>query len=137
VLSFVYTLVQISLRYLGQIISPPDGSELFVLNGSNVRIEWSLQDGLTINYRSWTFKRNSGADVFLGSISRTGTIDIATKLYDVDIEKPATLVLNNVNASYEGRYEFNLITTGPTIYSVLVIVPGEFFSIKLVMFNAP
>ena len=136
-LSFVYTLVQISLRYLGQIISPPDGSELFVLNGSNVRIEWSLQDGLTINYRSWTFKRNSSADVFLGSISRTGKIDIATKLYDVDIEKPATLVLNNVNASYEGRYEFNLITTGPTIYSVLVIVPGEFFSIKLVMFNAP
>jgi hypothetical protein len=115
------------LCYLGQINSPADGSELFVLNGSNVRIEWSLQSSLTINYRSWAFKSNSNSSAFLGFISQPGDIRVSTKLYDIDIEKPATLVLNNVNASYGGKYTFILqLTSAPILSSVVVIVPGEF-----------
>ena len=125
-LSFAYALVQISLYYSGQVISPSDGSRLYVFNGSNEKIEWLLDPSKTFNARSWSFESSHGGNEYLGSISRTGDIDVATKLYDVGIEEPATLLLNNVNASYDGIYKFAFSTTTPGVSKVVVIVPGGF-----------
>ena len=57
--------------------------------------------------RSWSFKRSAGNGAeLLAEIYRSGILTIYTKLYEIDIEEPATLVLKNVNASYNGTYKF-------------------------------
>ena len=115
---------------LGQIILPPGGNSLTILNGSTAKIEWSLDPTVNlaaILLRSWTFKSSRGGkDDFLGSISQPGDITISTKLYEVEIEKPATLVLKNVNASYDGTYEFALLAPGTSVSEVVVVIPGKF-----------
>ena len=91
---------------------------------------WSLDPILSTNIsRSWSFKpRGSGKDEILGKVSRTGDITIITSLYEVDIEKPATLVLKNVDERYNGAYKFTLYPglPGPGISEVEVFIASKF-----------
>ncbi|CAB4044941.1 Hypothetical predicted protein, partial [Paramuricea clavata] len=109
-----------------QIILPPGGNSLIVLNGSTVRIEWSIDGSVSsgnIIFRSWVFIR-SGKTERLGEISGAGKITITTKLYEVDIKEPATLILKNVNGSYNGKYTFTLLSPGNSISEVDVVIAG-------------
>ena len=115
---------------LGQIILPPGGNSFIILDGSTAKIKWSLDptvDPTAIIFRSWTFKsRRGGKEKFLGSISGAGKITIATKSYEVGIKNPATLLLKNVNASYDGTYVFSLLSPGLSSSKVDVIIAGKF-----------
>ena len=100
------------------------------LEEPTVKIKWSLDPVLFTNIsRSWSFKSSaSGKDEILGKVSRAGDITIVTRLYEVEIEKPATLVLKNVNGSYNGTYKFTLYPGLPdlSISEVVVFVTGKF-----------
>ena len=94
------------------------------------KIKWSLDGNLpttSIRFRSWSFKSSSGGkEKSLAQISGDDPSQILTKLYEIDIEKPATLVLKNVNESYDGTYEFTLISSGTNISEVVVFIAGKF-----------
>ena len=106
---------------------------MIFLKEPTVRIKWSLDFVLSTNInRTWSFKSSaSGKDEILGEISRAGDITIVTRLYEVEIEKPATLVLKNVNGSYNGTYKFTLYPGlhDPSISEVVVFVAGKFLLI--------
>ncbi|CAB4038035.1 neural cell adhesion molecule 1-like isoform X7, partial [Paramuricea clavata] len=111
---------------VGKIYLPSGGNSLTFLKAPIVKIKWSLDPVLSTNIsRSWSFKsRASGKDEILGKVSRAGDITIVTRLYEVDIEKPATLVLKNVDESYNGVYKFALYPglPGPSISEVVVFI---------------
>ena len=118
---------------LGKIYLPPGGNSLTFLKEPTVKIKWSLDRILSTSIsRSWSFKsRASGKDEILGKVSRTGDITIITRLYEVDIEKPATLVLKNVDERYNGAYKFTLYPglPGPSISEVVVFIASKFLLI--------
>jgi hypothetical protein len=131
----------IILYSLGKIYLPPGGNSLTFLKEPTVKIKWSLDPVLSTNIsRSWSFKsRASGKDETLGEVSRAGDITIVTRLYEVDIEKPATLVLKNVDERYNGEYKFTLYPglPGPSISEVVVFIAGKFLLIfKVCSFTA-
>ena len=117
---------------LGQIILPPGGKRLIFSNQSMAKIEWSIEPTLStssIVYRSWTFTSSNGEKAeSLAQITANDQVMINTKLYDVDIEKPATLVLKNVNGSYNGTYTFTLLSPNPSTSDVVVFIAGKFKS---------
>ena len=99
------------------------------LDGSTAKIKWSLDPSLSTAsmYRSWTFiSSHDGKGETLADITRVGEIVIITKLYEVDIEKPATLVLKNVNGSYNGTYVFHLLSPSLSSSEVHVFIAGRF-----------
>lgn len=67
----------------------------------------------------------------LARIIHDGPSQIRTKLYEVAIEKPATLVLKNVNGSYDGTYQFTLVTFHIDISEVVVFIAGTTFHLKV------
>ena len=99
-------------------------------NESIAKIEWSLDGNLSttsISIRSWSFRSSSvGKEELLARIIDDDQPAIVTKLYEIDIEKPATLVLKNVNESYDGTYEFTLISSGTRTSEVVVFIAGKF-----------
>ena len=116
---------------LGQIILPPHGNRLILSNDSMAKIEWSLEPSLStssIVFRSWTFSSSGGTSESLAQINANDPAIINTKLYEVDIEKPATLVLKNVNGSYNGTYTFTLLSPKSSTSDVFVFITGKFKS---------
>ena len=101
---------------------------MVLFNESAAKIEWSLGPSTgSIQYRSWSFtSSDSNKTEFLAEINRVGTVTISTKLYEVDVIKPATLVLKNVNESYDGKYTFTLIAGGTSTSGVTVFIAGKF-----------
>jgi hypothetical protein len=96
----------------GAITSPPDGKKYLFLPGKTAKIKWEIDDPVSaLLVRSWSYKSSEGATPrSLASIVRDGTTDHRTKstnLFDFAIERPATLVLKNVNQSYNGLYTFS------------------------------
>ena len=69
---------------------------------------------------------SDGKDTFLARINDDDPPEILTKLYEIDIEKPATLVLKNVNESYDGTYEFTLASPRTSTSEVVVVIAGKF-----------
>jgi hypothetical protein len=81
-----------------------------------VKIDWSYVGDISkVNLRTWNFHSSDG--------SRTGALTVIA--FDLDpvrmnfsliprfeIEKPATLVLKNVDQSYNGMYTFSLQKQG-------------------------
>ena len=116
---------------LGQIIPPRGRNRLVLANKSIAKIDWSLGPSISIEsiiFRSWTFTQSGGDnETFLASINNVGQAMISTNLYEVDIEKPATLVLKNVNASYNGTYEFTLLAPGNSVSKVVVFIAGKLY----------
>ena len=100
-----------------------------VTPGSTGRIVWSFDDKIqSFTSRLWTMVSNDGQRaVGLAKISSDGDVQILTSLYDVTVEKPGTLVLKNVNLTYNGTYQFSLAPGGHS--AVLVYIAGKFLII--------
>ena len=93
------------------------------------KIEWSIESSVStssILFRSWTFTSSGVTPESLAQIRADDKAIISTKLYEVDIEKPATLVLKNVNGSYNGTYRFTLLSPDPSTSDVFVFIAGKF-----------
>ena len=87
-----------------------------VLPGSTVNIIWSFNDDVSkVLSRAWYFTSSDGSFVnkLLASIFRDGQIQIEDSgLSGISIVEPATLLLKNVNQSYDGTYRFDLSGRG-------------------------
>ena len=119
------------LHCLGQITSPPDGSNMTVLPGSTVNITWSFNDDVSqVSFRAWYFTSSDGRFVsnLLASIIR----DSQPQIEDigssgVSIVKPATLLLKNVSQTYDGTYQFQLSAPGSgSAFEVVVFIASKF-----------
>ena len=86
-----------------------------VLPGSTVNIAWSFSDDVSqLVSRAWYFTSSDGsfANTLLAIIIRDGQPQIEESgLSKVSIVKPASLLLKNVNQTYDGTYRFDL--SGP------------------------
>ena len=47
-------------------------------------------------------------------------------LHVIAVEKPATLVLKNVDLRYNGRYKFEVVASSQTSSKVTVVIAGKF-----------
>ena len=116
---------------LGQITSPPDGTNITVLPGSTVNITWSFNDDVSqVSARGWYFTSSNSSINWkrLASIIDDGKPRIDNSgLSGVSIIKPATLLLKNVNQTYDGTYRFvfSAIANFGTS-DVVVFIAGKF-----------
>ena len=103
-----------SVSRLGKITSPPDGTRLTFLPGSTDKIQWTFDDDISSlryrNYRTWFFTSSNGSrPQRLAAIYSNGEPKIFnSSLPGVAIEKPATLVLKNIDFKNNGTYRFEL-----------------------------
>ena len=95
--------------------------------GSTGKLEWSLTDDITdFTTRTWTFKPSkSQLRVNVARIIGDGDVELFTTSYEVAVERPATLVLKNVNLTYDGTYQF-LLSPGGGPSEVVVYIAGKF-----------
>jgi hypothetical protein len=124
------------LSCLGKIQPPPNGTRFIVLPGSTVEIKWSFDDKIdTVLIRLWHFSNSSTQ---LATIFRDEIPEInKDHLLRVKIEKPATLVLKNVNDNYNGMYRFSLTVTtarDPFKSEVTVVIASKFSLSKYLIF---
>lgn len=78
---------------------------------------------------SWYFTSSRGSkEERIAHIdsSKKLTIVNSSSLPRVIIERPATLVLENVDLKYDGTYRFNLGATGGGDSKVIVFITGKF-----------
>jgi hypothetical protein len=113
---------------LGDITSPPDGTKYVFLPGRTAKIKWEFDDAISsLTLRYWTFTSSDGSPTeSLASIFQNGSNNIRTRLFEVDIERPATLVLKNVNQSYNGVYQFALTSSRTFTSDVTVSIASKF-----------
>ena len=89
---------------------------------------WSFDDITDFSVRPWTFTPSDGRpEVGLARIIDDGDVQLFTTSYEVAVEKPATLVLKNVNLTYDGTYQFSLIPSAGAS-EVIVYIAGKFFN---------
>ena len=98
--------------FLGKICLPPGGPNLTFISGSTAKIKWSFDVNIShVNGRIWYFE-GSGRKMEIATIIKDqDSIIRPSPLFWVSIEKPATLVLKNVNQSFTGTYTFGIYTT--------------------------
>jgi hypothetical protein len=110
------------------ITSPPDGKKYLFLPGKTAKIKWEIDDPVSaLLFRSWSYKSSEGATArSLARILDDGTTDHRTNLFDFAIERPATLVLKNVNQSYNGLYTFSYVSSGSFVSEVVVSIASKF-----------
>ena len=115
---------------LGQITSPLDGTNLTFLPGSTAKIQWKFGNDInTVQARIWYFTGSDGSESVIARIvDDDPPREIPNNtLPGVTIEKPATLVLNNVDKRYNGKYRFHLLATGVGgNFRVVVFIAGKF-----------
>ena len=117
---------------LAEIVLPPFGNLTYVAKGSNVNLPWTYDFGAKIILqRVWAFsKTGKSSDLkTVASIIVNGKPDITnTTLNNVNITKPATLVLKNVNRDNNGTYRFTvtlgLVSLAP-FSEIVVIIKGN------------
>ena len=102
-----------------------------VLPGSTVNITWSFNDDVSqVLFRAWYFTSSDGSffDKRLARIFDDGQPQIDNSgLSGVSIVKPATLLLKNVNQTYDGTYQFDLSAPGSSEpFQVVVIIASKF-----------
>ena len=121
-----------SFLLLAEIVLPPFGNLTYVAKGSNVNLPWTYDFGAKIILqRVWAFsKTGKSSDLkTVASIIVNGKPDITnTTLNNVNITKPATLVLKNVNLDNNGTYRFTvtlgLVSVAP-FSEIVVIIKGN------------
>ncbi|XP_028399372.1 uncharacterized protein LOC114522819 [Dendronephthya gigantea] len=120
----IFGLIFVLWPCQGQIISPPGGDELTFLLGSNATIAWSTRDPDNVVTRSWTFIGNKTRLIASSGVKGAGLQYFGSGL-DVKIQGLETLVLINVNESYDGIYRFGILhpVTGSYVSDVRVIIP--------------
>ena len=105
----------------------PGVSKLILLPGSTGNLSWSKISSRT--RRTWYFMRSGGKTTEkLAEINFDDKIRIRqSSLSGIEVVNPATLLLKNVNQSYNGMYR--LITTGKflEINHVLVFIASKFY----------
>jgi hypothetical protein len=103
---------------------PAEGKEYVFLPGSTGNITWKFDDDISaLALRSWFFTRRGGSSERLVTIADDDRRKIRpSSLTGVEIEKPATLLLINVNQSYNGEYQFSLTKSSPTAETIGVQV---------------
>ena len=104
---------------------------IVVLPGTSARIIWTFVGDPSQAILSWFFtKRADGSPTEVIAV-KFGTNDPAISIRSlpwVAIEDPATLVLRNVNDSYNGEYRFHVsVAGGGGVSSVEFFVAGKFF----------
>lgn len=122
------------LTFVGQIKKPwpLDGDKLIFLPGSTVKIKWKFQvsDISDVRFRYWYFTSSNGRfkEDLAEAIKNNNPVILTTRLTGVSIEEQATLVLKNVNESYDGVYKFILTASSASGSSeVRLIIAGAFF----------
>ena len=103
---------------LGGITSPAEGTEFVFLPGSTGNLTWTFDDDVsTLVLRAWFFTRSGGSkSERLATIADDDNRKVRqSSLSGVEIVKPATLLLKNVNQSYDGVYLFQLHGSGPAV----------------------
>ena len=101
------------------------------LPGSTVNITWSFSNDLSqVIYRVWYFTSSDGSfvDERLARIIDDENPQIFNSgLSGVSIVKPATLLLKNVNQTYDGTYQFQLSAPGSgSAFEVVVFIASKF-----------
>ena len=109
-------------------IRPPSGTKMIFLNGTTARIKWTLISVTDIDFRKWSFTSSDGKIVNknLATIIYDNPPVIKTRLLNITVEPPATLVLNNVNKTYDGTYKFTLGANPDGLVNVVVFIVGKF-----------
>ena len=126
------------LFYVGKIFLPPGGDVMIVSPGTDVEIAWTFDAPLEhVRLRWWRFFPN--CDI-LATIFNDDSMEIRNNTFSgIEIKKPATLILKNVDYRYNGTYRFHL-TTQPTndrnqrkneTSDVAVLVAGKFLNLFL------
>jgi hypothetical protein len=111
----------------GEITSPRDGEKDLFLSGETAKIKWEIDDLISaVQFRIWSYKSSEGATAHrLARIFDDGSTDRGTKLFNFTIERPSTLVLNNVNQSYNGIYQFAYTASATFISEVVVSIASK------------
>ena len=102
-----------------------------VLPRSTVNITWSFNNDISqVSLREWYFTSSDGSFVTerLARIfdDENPRID-PSGLSGVSIVKPATLLLKNVNQTYNGTYRFDLSARGGSGSSQVVLIIASKF----------
>ena len=102
-----------------------------------MKIDWSyVGDIKKVNLRTWIFNSSDGSgtvqltQVFLDRERETKDTSL---IPEFEIEKPATLVLKNVDQRYNGMYTFSLQEQGPVlpeVSKVIVFIASKFCIVK-------
>ena len=120
------------------ITSPRDGTELTFPPGSSRNITWTFDDAKAA-YRGWSFTSSDGlGSGLLGAIISEFDPQTTTDvLPGVDIIKPGTLALSNVDQNYNGTYTFVLqVNDKPDDSSdVIVFIASKFVNKRLMYLN--
>jgi hypothetical protein len=121
---------------LGVIVSPAEGTKVTFIPGSTGNITWKVDDDISdLLNRAWRFTRRGGSkEELLATIADDDPRKIRSSLLGVEIEKPATLLLKNVNQSYNGEYKFSLTTKSasvPETIGVNVFIASKFRQINI------
>jgi hypothetical protein len=103
---------------------------LTFLNESTANITWSFKDDNSqLRDRTWFFTSSDGSF----NSERLARIidDEEPRIYEsglsgVTIVKPATLILKNVNETYNGTYRFSLAAHSSGDSSVVVFIASKF-----------
>ena len=112
---------------LGAVFLASNGINVTFTPGSTEKIVWSFTDDIkSFSLRLWTFTPSDGRpSVVLAIIVGDGNVQIVTTSYEFAVEKPATLVLKNINLTYDGTYEFSL-SSGAGSSEVFVYIAGKY-----------
>ena len=127
--------IEISVCCLGKIISPRNGEEFVFLPGSTGNLTWNFDDDIsTIRTLNWYFIPSGGTKQIPLAAIRYNNSKPMTRIENCSIcgglvvWKPATLVLKNVNQSYNGTYQFQF--NGQKMYppvNVQVFIASKFY----------
>ena len=103
-----------------------------ISSGSTARILWTFDDNIqSFTRRYWSFTPRNSTWTVLAYITGNGPVVPLTSLYDFEVQKPATLILKNVNETYNGAHKFALVpSTGLGEHEVTVFVQVNFVICK-------
>ena len=97
------------------------------MKGSTDRIEWTYTGVTDLQLRTWFFTSSDKKfnKEILAERFRNEYPVLKTTELDIDIQAPSTLILKNVNITYNGTYRFEL-SPGSLVSEVSVFITGKF-----------
>ena len=116
-------------------ISPPNGTRLTYLPGSTAKLQWTYNCNAFCHrryvFRRWWYFTSSDG----GQRERLATIYDDdephihnSSLPEVAVEKPATLILKNVDLRYNGTYQFYYLGLFFSEAKILVFIAGKCYT---------
>ena len=97
------------------------------ISTSNASIEWNYTGSKPPNFRAWYFTSSDGKfdQELLGQIYGDQKVIDLTREFDIEIVKPSTLILKNINMTYNGTYRFGRLPGDNS--DVVVFIAGKFY----------